>query len=298
MLKNRLVQIIMIILAGIGLIWGINAVLIINVTGESIQTSLTEVHPESPVHSDPSGRLSSHCNISGIESLILIYEQPGIPPIFQFVFIDFDLPALSVLNIPGNLIVKSQILPQSAIQPVSLDAAYSELKMQNQNRHGVVAALLAQILFENLNITADHYVILQSQAYRQLAEMLGGVWMDIPYPMPVPGSTLVLEPGTTILTAEFVQQMALWSPTGHPEADQLAMERVMLLTRGIAAQMEANGGDHLRPMVLDTLGTSIQTDMKAERFSCIFCAVGWIPDYAIQLSAPHADWFSTHMMNR
>lgn len=297
MLKNRLVQIIIIILAGIGLVWGINAVLILNVTGEAIQP---RVHSSSTETDNPASQLSMNCSTRGTESLILIYEQPGTPPVFQFVFFDFDQPTLSVINIPGNLPVRSRILPQNTEEAIPLDAAYQELKTQHQDvntSYGIVSALTAQILFENLNITADHYVVLHSNAFHQLTEILGGVQMTLPYPVPLPGTSLVLESGNVILTPEIAQQMALWTPTGHPETDQLVMERVMLMTRGIARQMEANGGDSLRRMALETLDAVIHTDMKAETFSRILCVLAWLPDETIQLSAPTPEWFFNHMMN-
>ncbi len=302
MLKNRLIQIMIILLAGIGLIWGINTVLILNVTGKSIQpdppltqTSLSLTQTEESVEPH------SACSISGTEAVLLIYEQAGIAPIFQYVYFDFDLPALSVLYIPGNLGVTSQIIP-SEVQPTpTLASAYqylTETYQQQKNQTVIISTLMAQIIFENLSITADHYLILQQEAFQWITEMLGGIQLNLPYAIQVPNSTLMLDAGANILTSEPVFYLATFQASENPAENQISMERMMLLTKGILAQLEKNGGEQLSSKLFTNLGTAFQTDMKITTINQLICFINTLPNQAVHLSAPSTDWFRENMISQ
>lgn len=298
MLKNRLIQLIMIILAAIGLIWGVNAVLIINVTGEALQTRLSQTGDQT-AEPPPPRDLAGHCQAQGEEGILVIYEQTGKTPVVQFVYIDYQLPSLSILTLPDDLSVISQLLPEDQPQPTTLARAHEyliETYRDDPNQQAIIASLLAQILFENLHITADHYLVLHQNAFQIITDMLGGVQMNLPYPLPVPGTDLMLDPGLTILTGAYAHQLASFSPTGMPEGDQLDMERLMLLSRGILQQMEANGGQQISPHILSALNGSLVTDMKAATLDQARCALAFMPNQSIQLSAPPADWFARNMM--
>ncbi len=295
MLKNKFLQIIIILLAGIGLIWGINTVLLMNVTGQSIQTNRPS--ESVPLLENEKENISSICSLSGSKEILLIYHQPERPIIFQYVYLDFELPALSIITIPNQIRVESKLLDSDPGETTLLEVYEHFTRQQeaSENQKTIVAALMAQILYENFNLAPENYLILEQHAYKDVVNMLGGIQMDLPYPMTIPETTITLDAGDNIITGEAAYQMALIASEDTRDTIRKDMERQMLLFRGITRQIDANGGAFLTAEIYNSLHHLMTTDIKTHTFNDLICFINHISNRSINLSAPEPAWFEANL---
>jgi hypothetical protein len=295
LLKNKFFQIIIILLAGLGLIWGINTILLMSVTGQPIQTN--DPLDSIPLLDNEKTDISSICGLSGSKEILMIYHQPERPLIFQYIYLDFDFPALSIITIPNEIKIKTQLVGSDQEDKTLLEVYEQLIHEQegNDNQKTIVAALLAQTLYENFNLSPENYVMLDQHAYKDIVNILGGIQMDLPYPMIIPETTITLEAGENIITGEAAYQLALIASEDTRETIRKDMERQMLLFRGITEQIDANGGTFLTTEIYDSLHHLMTTDIQIHTFNSLICFINHIPNQSINLSAPEPEWFDSNL---
>lgn len=105
----------------------------------------------------------------------------GLADVIRLVRIDFTRPQVNVVAIPRNLLVE----PSSRLAvegPLLLNQAYffGTEGMGYYQGSGFGAGSLAETVSESFEVTPEHYVVVNFQAFEQFVDAIGGIEVDLP----------------------------------------------------------------------------------------------------------------------
>ena len=105
----------------------------------------------------------------------------GLADVIRVVHVDFTRPQINVVALPRNLLV----LPPDRLKvdgPLLLNQAYffGTPGMEHYEGSGHGAGSLAETIQYNFGVTADHYLVVNFQAFVNFVNAIGGIEVDLP----------------------------------------------------------------------------------------------------------------------
>jgi polyisoprenyl-teichoic acid--peptidoglycan teichoic acid transferase len=132
--------------------------------------------------------------------------------------IDPELKAVSVLSIPRDTQVEVSV--------------FGVTKINHANALGG-PALAADVVSETLNgIEVDRYVRINTTAFRELVDLLGGVEVNVPYEMryvdQTQGLNIDLQPGVQVLSGDQAEQFVRFRSDGYGDIGRVQRQQQLL----------------------------------------------------------------------
>jgi LCP family protein required for cell wall assembly len=166
--------------------------------------------------------------------------------------LDPELKSVSVLSIPRDTQVEM------------LD--FGVTKINHANSIGG-PALAADVVSQTLNgITIDRYVRVNTEAFRKLVDLLGGVEINVPYEMryvdQTQGLRIELQPGLQILNGDQAEQFARFRNDGYGDIGRV--QRQQQLLRALRDRVTSATVIPKIPQAIQLVQSHIDTNLTVE----------------------------------
>jgi len=213
--------------------------------------------------------------ITGVASKDYLY---GLADAIRVARIDFQTQKITVLALPRDLWIEIPGLENRGISVGKLNQAYfyGAEGMGYYSGAGFGSGLLAETLFINYGLTADHYLSVNLNSFRKIINTLGGVDVYLPqdvYKRVNDQPVLFLEAGSHHLNGK--------------QAEMLARQRISigdfgrinnqtLLLKAIAVQVLSPSGIAAIPSIIDQFQANVLMDFSPAEITQLMCLAGMI----------------------
>ena len=252
-------------------------------------TSLTTASDTSgeavvPTATDTVSSVSSEeCGMSG-EMFILFIGQDnaqGLPPFgadaIRVTKIDFDMNRAAVFAFPRDLKLPTPNLQSSyGISNYYLGSAYHAVYQRvagQPNPHTISTNAVAQIIFDNFGVLADHYVTLDENFVAKFIDEIGGIDVDIPEKFVTPNYTF--PPGSQHLNGMQTWEYITFEENKQDEGKRLKRQDIVF--EGVWEKI-------LSPSILsnvldiyNVISSSMVTDFSVEQILSLSCVFEHLP---------------------
>ena len=130
---------------------------------------------------------------------------------------------------PGDNSVKMLSIPRDTKVNIP---GLGEKKINDANIHGG-SELAAQVVSETLNgVSIDRYVRVNTDAFQEMVDLVGGIEVDVPYRMSYEDKTqklkIDLQPGWQTLNGEEAEQFARFRGDGYGDIGRVQRQQILL----------------------------------------------------------------------
>ncbi len=198
----------------------------------------------------------------------------GLADVVRIVKVDFRTPRVVVVALPRDLRVD---LPWGAPfpSPVKLTSAYllgTPAFLKNAPEDGGARMLAATIEY-NFGIHIDRYLVVSKDGVAEFVNAIGGVPVDIPYPIYDSASGARFEPGHYVLDGNDVIRLARSRRRG---GDLARIERQTWILKGILRRL-AEPQTLLRlPQIVQALRGMYLTDLQPQDMDNLLCLAAYM----------------------
>jgi LCP family protein required for cell wall assembly len=256
-------------------------------------TGTTQVQPvqaTSVSTSDTSGATDNKkgtCGGEGTVNLLLLGESlkasaPRGADAIRLVVVDFDQPAVRILAMPPDLLVKTSLLKD--IKATTLTKAYWHGKQPPPN--GEPAAVrnatrvVAQALLDNFGFQTEKYLTLKEEVFVNMVNTLGGVEVDVPERVDgSPEGYGVYEAGSQVMngkrTLDYVRML---QPAGHAPNEWERFARQNQVIYGIQAAILKPENWLKIPSLINDFYHFLYTDLSPKELVSLNCMIKTVGD--------------------
>jgi LCP family protein required for cell wall assembly len=173
-------------------------------------TPLSNTTVSSSVASPTTPAIANVCGGSGsIMMMVLARDEnywmyPFGVDLIRLLKVDFDQKKISVFALPRDLLVNTPHLTKYQITQSNLGLVYYTVrKAEGDDRAADLKATnaIAQIIYDNFDVAADHYVMVEESVLTDAINTVGGIEVDVPKAIDHE------EPGMTLHVAAGLQKM-------------------------------------------------------------------------------------------
>jgi len=213
--------------------------------------------------------------VTGVASKNYLY---GLADAVRVARIDFQIQKVTILALPRDLWIEIPGLEDRGISVGKLNQAYfyGTEGMGYYSGAGFGSGLLAESLFLNFGLTADHYLSVNLGSFRKIINTLGGVDVYLPqdvYKRVNDQPVLFLQAGSHHLNGK--------------QAEILARQRInigdfgrinnqTLLLKAIAVQILSPSGIAAIPTIIEQVQSNVLMDFSPAEISQLICLAGMI----------------------
>jgi len=230
----------------------------------------------------PKAPVQETCGASGALTVLFVGSDTswGEPPygadLVRLVKVDFDAHKVTSVAFPRDMLVKTAALNDPAVPEQHLGETFY---LANQAAAGDPAAknaaaanVLAQVLLENFDARAGHYLVLELDMVDEMVDALGGLEITVPGPVTTEYG-VTFPAGKQTLNGELAAEYARYSISG----DASRIERDDDFFKALLNVV--TGKDILPrvPALLTQFKDAVVTDLSPEQlvsFSCLAEKVG------------------------
>ena len=213
--------------------------------------------------------------VTGVASKNYLY---GLADAIRVARIDFQTQKVTVLALPRDVWIEIPGLENRGITVGKLNQAYfyGTEGMGYYSGAGFGSGLLAESLFLNFGLTADHYLSVSLSSFRKIINTLGGVDVYLPqdvYKRVNDQPVLFLKAGSHHLNGK--------------QAEMLAQQRISigdfgrinnqtLLLKAIAVQLLSPSGIAAIPTIIEQVQSNVLMDFSPAEITQLICLAGMI----------------------
>ncbi len=198
----------------------------------------------------------------------------GLADAVRIVKVDFRTPRVVVVALPRDLRVD---LPWGAPfpSPVKLASAYllgTPVFLKNAPEDGGARMLAATIEY-NFGIRVDRYLVVSKDGVAEFVNALGGIPVDIPYPLYDPASRARFEPGHYVLDGNDVIRLARSRRQG---GDLARIERQTWILQGLLKRLSDPKTLLRLPQIVQALQGTFITNLRPSDLDNLFCLLAYM----------------------
>ena len=225
------------------------------------------------------------CGHSGVMTFLILARDisEGEPPygadMIRFVRVDFSQRTVHMIAVPRDLWVGTPHLEaldieNSRLGPVFYYVEQATLGTWNQKAVAGTSAL-AQALYDNFQVTADHYIFFEMRYFADALNLLGGVDVIIPSDLVAGGYTF--KAGLQHLDGEMALMYARLLPGNELSDGWERLERQNIILGAVWDKMLDPANIVLVPDLIEQFNDNIVTDLSPLLIADLACMLDKVP---------------------
>ena len=227
--------------------------------------------------------LAPTCGQSGVMTVLLLARDVanGEPPygadLIRFVRIDFDNQAVRLIAVPRDLWVATPHLAPLNVDHSRLGPVYYLQEQASTGTSDQIATTatgaVAQALYDNYGVAADHYLFLEMRFFAQALDQLGGLDVNIPTAITVGGDTFLT--GQQHLDGTRALLYARLLPTSSElDGGWARLDRQNLILKALVSTALTPANVLKLPGLLAQFQNDFTTDLSPEQITNLTCLAG------------------------
>ena len=223
------------------------------------------------------------CGQSGVMTFLVLARDVsnGVPPygadLIRFVRIDFDQQTVRVIAIPRDLYVATPHLAALNLDHSRLGPIYYQVEQHTTGTQTQIAtaatSAVAQALYDNYGVTADHYIFFEMKFFAQALDQLGG--LDVNIPVAITDGQFTFPAGQQHLDGAHVLQYARLLPVDTElQGGWDRFDRQNVIFKAFLAKMLEPASLVKIPALLKQFQGDFTTDLSPELITDLTCLAG------------------------
>ncbi len=198
----------------------------------------------------------------------------GLGDAVRIVHVDFTKPEVVVVPLPRDLYVD---LPWGAAfpSPVKLTSAYllgTPLFTRGAGDDGGVQLLKGTLAY-NFGLRVDRYLVVSAAGIKSFIDAIGGVPVDIPYPIYDPATGANFQPGSYVLNSDEALKLARSRVSG---GDLERIRRQNWVLKGVVRQLARPQTLTRIPAIVQALRSAYISDIQAQDLDNLLCLAAYM----------------------
>jgi LCP family protein required for cell wall assembly len=224
------------------------------------------------------------CGNTGTLQLLLIGADfsLGEPPLgadaTRMIQINFDDQEIVTVAFPRDMVVNTDALDDPLNLHMALGSSYYEAKQHAEgtsvDKVSEATALLAQVLYDNFEVSPNYYLTLQLDSVGAMIDEIGGVEITLDEEITT-GNEVTFPAGTQTLNGQLAAEFVRSREPGGVEA---RFQRQELFIKSFQKKIFSASMVKEIPDLLSMFQEAIVTDLSVEQLLSLACAYQEIPE--------------------
>lgn len=225
------------------------------------------------------------CGQSGVITILFLSRDksngtwPYGADLIRFVRVDFSNKTVRLIAVPRDLWVATPHLNNLKLDHSRLGLVYYRVE---QNTTGTTTEIttaatnaVAQALYDNYGVTADHYIFFEMRYFAQAIDQLGG--LDVNVPADISAGEYSFHAGEQHLDGTNALLYARLLPGNELSAGWNRMDRQNLILKALIAKLLEPANIVKIPDLINQFKQDITTDLSPELITNLACLAGQVP---------------------
>lgn len=226
------------------------------------------------------------CGQSGVMTILFLARDnatgrwPYGADLVRFVRVDFDNQTVRLIAVPRDLWVETPHLSYLNLTQSRLGEVYFRVEQTTSGTEAEIAtasaSAVAQALYDNYGVSADHYIFFEMQYFAEAIDTLGG--LDINIPAYVTDGVDTFYAGEQHLDGLLTLQYARILPGNTELVDGWnRMDRQNLILKSLIAKMLEPANIVKIPGLIQQFRADFTTDLSPELITNLACMADKVP---------------------
>lgn len=218
----------------------------------------------------------------------------GLADVIRVARIDFTNQQVNVAAIPRNLLIQQPPQRLDVTAPLLLNQSYffGTPGMDYYQGSGYGAGALAATIQSNFDITAEHYVVVNFEAFVKFVDAIGGIEVDLPAPVDNLPTSFYPQGKQTLTGAQALEL----GRVREKYSDLQRIDNQTVILKGVLNKIKSPAILAKLPAIYRALKDSIVTDATPDQVSSLICLAGKLEAQDVQFFSPPQELLTPAMV--